>query len=83
MAYTGAMEHPDIIRALGGPTALARSLGIERTAVALHWPRRGIPSSLWHEVVELAEKQGIPVTFALLKATKPTLRKPSPLAEAA
>lgn len=55
--------HRDVITALGGPSELARNLGIFRTSPpTLHWPARGIPARYWHHVAMLAGKRGIRIT---------------------
>lgn len=46
--------HRAVVFALGGPTILAKELGIYRPAPpTLHWTRRGIPSRYWHRVADL------------------------------
>lgn len=55
--------HHDLIKALGGPSDLARDLGIFRPIpTTVHWPRRGIPSRYWHRITELAGAKGITIT---------------------
>lgn len=46
------MTHADIIRLLGGPTKLARALGVAHKA-PLHWRLRGIPARFWHQIEQL------------------------------
>jgi hypothetical protein len=56
-------SHRDVILALGGPSQLARSLGIYKAAPPTgHWSLRGIPSRYWHRVADLAADASIPVT---------------------
>lgn len=55
--------HEDAINFLGGPSDLARKLGIAAGfPPTLHWGRRGIPSRYWHHVRELIVAGGIPIT---------------------
>lgn len=61
------MQHAEIIRQLGGPTKLAKDLGLSVLASVGHWPARGIPSRYWHRIVELASERGIAITFADLE----------------
>lgn len=44
MADTDTSPLDRVIRAAGGPAALARSLGVHRSAVT-HWRRLGVPAS--------------------------------------
>lgn len=62
-AYFADMQHAEIIRQLGGPTRLAKDLGLPVVATVGHWPSRGIPSRYWHRVVSLATERGISITF--------------------
>lgn len=62
MAYKAVMQtvrsHRDLILALGGPTKLARKLGLKNPSnTTVHWSARGIPSRYWHRVCELAASQ--------------------------
>jgi hypothetical protein len=55
--------HKALIVELGGPSNLARSLGIYRAIpTTVHWPTRGIPSRYWHRIAELAAERGINIT---------------------
>lgn len=55
--------HRDVIRALGGPSELARKLGIFKPVPAtVHWQTRGIPARYWHHVAELLGDKGHPLT---------------------
>lgn len=44
-----------IIKSLGGPTALSRrpELDVQRSAIA-NWPREGIPAKYWPSLARLA-----------------------------
>lgn len=72
MAYYARMNHRDVIRLLGGPTAVALKLNTTKER-ALHWSRRNrIASEFWHRVEDLAASEGHPeVTCDLLAATVP------------
>ena len=62
-------SHRDVILALGGPTELARLLGIYKVAPPTgHWSSRGIPSRYWHRVADLAATAGVSVTARDLAA---------------
>lgn len=64
--------HRDVILALGGPSALARSLGIYKAQSATgHWPTRGIPSRYWNQVAELAAAAAITLTARDLEKMAP------------
>lgn len=53
-------DHASIIKALGGPTAVARSLGDDiSTAVVWNWTRRGIPWRWRPAVADLAKGRDI------------------------
>jgi hypothetical protein len=55
----GRMTVPQLIFALGGNTALARTLGISPQAVA-NWTRRGaIPARRHYQVARLARALGL------------------------
>lgn len=55
--------HRDVIFALGGPSNLARRLGIFRPSPpTLHWATRGIPPRYWHHVTALAGARGLDLT---------------------
>lgn len=55
--------HQDAINFLGGPSELARKLGISAAPPpTLHWGRRGIPSRYWHRVRALIVTGGILIT---------------------
>lgn len=48
-------SHREVILALGGPSKLARQLGLPNPVnTTIHWSRRGIPSRYWHRIAELA-----------------------------
>ncbi|MDF3062409.1 MAG: hypothetical protein K0S06_2518 [Microvirga sp.] len=50
----------DIFSALGGPTAVARFLGV-RPSTASEMKRRGsIPAEYWRDLVRAAERNGVP-----------------------
>lgn len=44
--YIRCMDAQQIIRALGGPVAVARSLGMKPSAVS-NWYTNGIPGKVW------------------------------------
>lgn len=71
MSTPDLSTHDAIIRALGGPTLLARHLGLNVLHTTGKWPRRGIPSEYWIEVADFAAEKGLPVDMRHLKATKP------------
>lgn len=55
--------HKDLISFLGGPSELARKLGIYRVMpTTIHWAERGIPARYWHKVAALASKAEIQLT---------------------
>jgi DNA-binding transcriptional regulator YdaS (Cro superfamily) len=66
-----AMDHKQLIEALGGHTALAAALGVDVNRVC-QWKIRGVPSKRWHEVLALADAASIAVTAADLARTKPS-----------
>jgi hypothetical protein len=52
------MTHDEVIRALGGYRALARSLGLDMS-VTFRWPKRGIPPRRWPAIIEMARERGV------------------------
>ena len=52
------MNDGDLIRALGGPRALAIALGVERTRV-YQWRKRGISAAMRWRVYTLAQQRGL------------------------
>lgn len=68
------MTHADIIRKLGGPTALARLLNIAEK-IPLHWGRRGIPAHHWHQVEVLPTAVEMGVTAQMLASSRPSVRQ--------
>lgn len=71
----GPTSHREVIEALGGPSKLARSLGIHRaTPTTLKWGRRGIPCRYWHRIADLARKSGLKVTAQDLEESRPADR---------
>jgi hypothetical protein len=55
--------HKDLIIALGGPSNLARKLGIYRAIpTTVHWSTRGIPSRYWHRITKIATETGLTIT---------------------
>lgn len=52
-------SHAEIIVALGGATAVARELGLGRTAVENMIERQRITADHWDGIIELAQQQGI------------------------
>lgn len=54
--------HREIIVLLGGPSALARALGLRAVNTTVHWSTRGIPSKHWHKVIPLLSQADINLT---------------------
>ncbi len=52
------MTDEEVIRFLGGPTAVARLVGVSRPQVVSNWVVRGIPAQHRPLVLELAEARG-------------------------
>lgn len=71
MSTPDLSTHDAIIRALGGPTILARRLGLNVLHTTGKWPRRGIPPRHWHIVTVLAAEKGLAVDVPHLMATEP------------
>lgn len=55
-------SHHDVIRYIGGPTALARRLDLTPVNTTVHWTSRGIPPRYWHSVVALVAEKGVSFT---------------------
>lgn len=56
--------HRDVIELLGGMTALARDLGLDRAGTTAHWASRGIPRRHRQRITELAAGKGVKITHA-------------------
>jgi hypothetical protein len=71
----------EILRKLGGQTAVARKLGAGRSAVS-NWPRDGIPAKYWPALARLAAAEDVTrdITIDVLEKHE---RAPSEPAEAA
>jgi hypothetical protein len=52
------MTHDEVIRALGGPRAVARAVGVDVSA-PYRWPERGIPLRHWPAIIEMARERGV------------------------
>lgn len=61
------LSHSDVIEAFGGIRPLATAIGV-KPALAIHWPRRGIPAKFWPKVEVAARnlEQPLAVTAELL-----------------
>lgn len=63
----------DVIELLGGMTALANVLGVDRVNTAGHWATRGIPARHHQRISELALAHGVKITptiWKILSSTK-------------
>jgi hypothetical protein len=58
--YVCAMNASHILRQLGGATAVAKALGVGRSAVS-NWPRDGIPPKYWLRLSRITDDAGRPV----------------------
>ena len=57
------MEINNLIKKLGGQSALANVLGIRQSAIA-YWVKKGSIPNKWHEkIIEIAQQQGLPLTL--------------------
>lgn len=56
----------DVIDALGGPSVLARQLGIAQSTVSL-WKRRGLPANWFDAINKLLSAKGLAAPPALFK----------------
>ena len=66
---------PQIIDTLGGPSSLARELGLDVNVVS-SWKHRGrIPARHWPSLIETARKQKLKLTLEQLFAIKPGKRE--------
>lgn len=54
----GGMNAASIIKALGGPTKVAATVGSSRSAVS-NWPKDGIPAKFWVPLLNAAEAANI------------------------
>ena len=52
--------HAHLINKFGGSAPMAKSIGVE-PRLAIHWPRRGIPSRYWHRVIDAAAQLNPPI----------------------
>jgi len=80
------MDHCQVINALGGYRVLSRTLQVDAAAV-WRWQKRGIPSTRWLRLVEIAKEQGVAgVTLEILargQPASPAAQPPAPSPEAA
>lgn len=53
-----AMNHRQIVNALGGYRIIASDLGLSPVAV-WRWQQRGIPAKHWPRVIEMARANGV------------------------
>jgi hypothetical protein len=51
--------HADLIRSLGGSTAVARHLGLNVVHTVGKWSRRGVPAEYWPKLTAMAQVQGV------------------------
>jgi hypothetical protein len=60
---------PDIIEALGGPTAITRALGFRHASTASEWKRQGsIPPRHWRGLIKMADDVGVTISAETLVA---------------
>ena len=75
-AAQGSLTHAEIIQSLGGPSQLARDLGLA-DKVALHWGQRGIPARHWAQVANLPKAAELAITTHRLAETREAMGKPT------
>jgi hypothetical protein len=78
MAYLSRMlTHRDVIQLLGGPTAVAKALGLNAVNTTVHWATRGVPRKYQRRISEMAEGKGVKITWADWERLTPSGSSPS------